>query len=71
MKTVMFKKAVYVTALIALFNLTSCKDNDVREGEMVGPDGIEAEPRGTTATDIATDTTSMAEEDSLIEAPSP
>lgn len=71
MRINLLQKAVLTAALLALFSISSCKDNDVREGEMVGPDGIEAEPRGTTATDMAADTTNMAEENSLIEAPSP
>ena len=67
MKTAFLKRAMFTASLLALFGVGSCKDNDVREGEMVGPDGIEAEPAGTTATDTIT----SAEEDSLIEAPSP
>ena len=71
MKTNFIQKAVLSVSLLAVFSFTSCKDNDVREGEMVSPEGIEAEQEGTAATDRAADTTSKAEEDSLIEAPSP
>ena len=71
MKGILIKKIVLALVFATLFGMTSCKDNDSREGEMVGQDGIEAEPRGTTATDEAADTTSRAEEDSLIETPSP
>lgn len=68
----MFRKNLLCAlALMALLTTLSCKDNDVREGEMVGPDGIEAEPTGTAATDAAADTTSRVQEDSLIETPSP
>lgn len=67
MKAIFFKKVMFAASLLALFSIGACRDNDVREGEMVGPDGIEAEPIGTTARD----TTTTAEEDSLIEAPAP
>lgn len=71
MKNKILSKAILVFTFAAMFSITSCKDNDAREGEMTGQDGIEAEPMGTTATDEAADTTSRAEEDSLIETPSP
>lgn len=71
MKSTIFKNSMIAFLVTAMFSITSCKDNDAREGEMTGPDGIEAEPIGTTATDEAADTTSRVEEDSLIETPSP
>jgi hypothetical protein len=71
MKNPILKKVIFAFTVAVMFSITSCKDNDAREGEMTGQDGIEAEPIGTTATDEAADTTSRAEEDSLIETPSP
>jgi len=71
MKNSLGKRLMFAFALTALFSMGSCKDNDVREGEMVGPDGIEAEPMGTTATDASADTTSMMEEDSIMDVPAP
>ena len=64
------KDILFTAAIIILLSVGSCKDNETREGEMVAPESTEAET-GTTAADMAADTTSTAEEDSLIEAPSP
>lgn len=71
MKSTLLKKLFFALAITAIFSLSSCKDNEVREGEIVERDEFEAEDIGTTATETASDTTSRAEEDSLIETPSP
>jgi hypothetical protein len=63
------KNIFFTAVIITLLSIGSCKDNDRREDEMITPEGTVTET--TIATDETADTTSRAEEDSLIEAPSP
>lgn len=67
--------ALYIIAITGMLGLNSCKDNNQAEGNIVEEssqvDNSPENGEGTAATQRAVDTTSKAEEDSLIEQPTP
>lgn len=73
MKTPILKKLLFACVLAAAFSLGSCKDDHKAEGDIVGePSQVDNYPdNAADETKQAADTTSRAEEDSIMDTPSP
>jgi len=73
MKTTILKKLLLACVLISALSLGSCKDDHKADGDVAGePTQVDNYPENaTTETRQASDTTSRAEEDSIMDVPSP